>query len=250
MMFGWGWLSQFGLALLLQGQVSLAGIVDEPKNCWQENIKGCAAKTLEKKFTFSRQGWEVTASPRATFQWDHAGVLKFLAGDFLLRAQVPVVIDLMGEKVEVQGEFLISRLSLEKMILRNVSGQAQFSGSAFLKSESLPMGFENWYGKSTGASLSRGVITPWNVEEALPAWVSLMDGSREAREGRIKEFQKIWKKAVLEAGDFYQEVSRRRIASELSQKQAAQKKREQRLKEQEEILQLYRARVLDGEYGQ
>ncbi|MCE3010169.1 MAG: hypothetical protein LW875_06120 [Proteobacteria bacterium] len=227
-----------------------ASLVDEPKNCWNENVKGCAVKVLHQKVTISRKGWEVTASPNATFQWDRRGVLKFLSGDFLIKAQDHVVIDLLGTDVELRGAFLVSRVSVEKLILRNISGQVEFPNQSFLKSEALPIGFQNWYGRSSGKSLNRGVVAPWDIESALPIWINLMGGSRASKEAQIRDFQKVWKEAVIKAGEFYQEVSVRKIAAEEAQKEALLHRHQQRVKEQEKILQLYRSRVLDGEYDQ
>ena len=98
----------------------------------------------------------------------------------------------------------------------------QFAGNTEVKNgpsthEVLAQGFENWW-----TLAGEGIMRPMRTRSIMPAWnhFMLLPGL-EAKE-KIAHYRELWKEAVEQSADLYQEQLQRRIASvEQGQDQAA-----------------------------
>jgi hypothetical protein len=206
--------------------------VDEPAECFSKESYPCAVRALE-PLRLERAGNVYQFAAETSVVWLTATDLRVLEGRIWIEKSTQLSLRLLGtDAVTVNGEFLVIREQNQNITLMNLNGAVQFPAKGFLKSEALPVGFQNWYGRrSTEGDVDRGVVRPIDGAHFIATWIRIGQLSRTAREEKLKTYRGLWKENVEQSAELYKGIVERRIASQ-EEAEARRRQRQQRAAEE------------------
>ena len=217
-----------GLILILivtsaQALWGSSGFVDLPEGCLNRKAYPCLLRATNSSVRLEHGAQIFTLAEKASMQFFTKDEFQILDGSVWVNAAVPLVVRLPGEvKVHWKGEFLVD-------------------SPRVFENESLPVGFENWYGKITTAGwLDRGMIKPIAAGEFVKQWAPFSGLSVADAHRKILFFKEAWEANVGQASDLYQEVVRRRMASVEEKEHLKQDQAEKARQERQTFKKLYR----------
>lgn len=215
--------------------------VDEPAGCFSKESYPCAVRALE-ALKLERGGDVYQFAADTSVVWIHADELRVLEGRFWIEKSTQLSLHLMGtDTVVVNGEFLVIREKDQNLVMMNLHGDVKFPAKGFLKSEALPVGFQNWYGRRmTEGNVERGVVRPIDVPTFMAAWARSGVAAKSARLEKVKEYKELWKDNVDQSSELYKNIVDRRIASQEDSAEAERRRQKKAEEERAKLRQMFR----------
>ncbi len=148
--------------------------VDSPTSCLARNIYPCSVRSLQGSLRLERAKAVVVLGPGSALQFHAANEAQLLTGKAWIEKSEGMDLRVSSKlKISLSGEFFVIK-DLEKITLQNLQGEAHFKSPLVFANESLPVGFENWYGRiTTGGTIERGMIRPLSLTPFLKNWIPL-----------------------------------------------------------------------------
>jgi|GEM_PF-3504170 len=224
----------FILSLGLNGSAKAESLmyVDEPAQCFAKEGYPCAVRSLE-PLRLQRGDDVYQFAAETSVVWLTADDLRVLEGRIWIEKATQLSLHLLGtEAITLNGEFLVTREKNQNFVVMNLNGAVQFPEKGFLKSEALPVGFQNWFGRrTTEGVVERGVLRPIEIPTFIATWAKTGSVARTARGEKLKQYRELWKGNVEQSAELYKNIVERRIAS---QDDTAATQRRRQMKAEEE----------------
>ena len=235
----------FLAAFQVEVRVRASGdLLQQPEACLQ--TKGsCVVQAPAKEFVFQGDGLSLRAPPQATLERKSKNDWRLIQGSIWVEKGRGVSIETIFAEVRSRdGEFWV--LEREgRILIRNISADL----TVYLrdgKELPLPAGFEFWVaGITTKAQNEFGVLQPISLKNHLKDWVQLYPGTSEQFRKDVQELKENWKSLAAKSGDLYQQVTNRRLASIAEAKRHEQVRKENALREQKRVKELYFHKVFE-----
>jgi hypothetical protein len=205
-------------------------MVDSPDQCFSLDKFPCSVRSVDQALTIEKTSGRFIVGPHSSVHFVTASEIQLLEGKIWFERADGLHLKISPKlKILLNGEFFAARES-DKSILRNLNGDAQFQSDLVFKNETLPVGFENWYGRiTTAGAIERGIIKPIELKTFLVEWLPLAQNSPAELKQMVSGYKQSWSKAAMISSEFYKEIVERRMASveakELSQQQQVEKAR-------------------------
>lgn len=219
--------------------------VDLPSGCFVREKFPCSLRTYQDGLIVEKKNYRIIMKPSTVISWKSNSSLRFISGDaWFDSSQQMLTLEMTSRlSVEFSGQLALSSIyEPGQLRLQNMSAaEIHFKSEDLLISESVPVGFENWYSTlSSGGELQRGILRPIDKIAFFKNWMSVAVISPAELKKSFKYFSSLWRGNVEQASDYYQKIIERRIANaeevEENKKQEKVRKRQQ----QEKIRKLYR----------
>lgn len=240
-----GFLFLSGLFLSLSLQAKSLSSIDLPKNCITKKIFPCALRAVKGMLKFEQGSESYQLGEFGSIRFTGPGQFQLLSGSLWIeKSQNLRLVVNPALTMNINGEFFLEKQKNSILLVRNLNGSVSFTSAFLFKSESLPIGFENWYGTlTTQKEIHRGVLRPIEVLSFLKAWSPVAGLSAAETQKRVQFFKESWSENVESAANFYQEVVERRLASQEEQDQRIARRRQAELEEKKRLRQLYRQKA-------
>ncbi len=216
--------------------------VDAPAGCFRKKAYPCKVRVSSGFLAFEKASNQFHLGESSSLLFLGESEVQLLQGQLWVPASKHLVVrSTSALKVAVSGEWFFQRQENAQFLLRNLDGEIRFLSRFVFASETLPVGFENWYGTlDSSGQISRGVIRPIDMKEFLTAWMPLAGSSVAEMRKATLEYKQKWGEAVSKSASLYQEVVERRMASheDKARRQAERKRSEEA--ERERIRQMFR----------
>lgn len=215
--------------------------VDEPAQCFVREGYPCAVRSLE-PLRLQRGDDIYQFAAETSVVWLSADDLRVLEGRIWIEKSANLSLHILGsDVVAVDGEFLVTREKDQNLTIMNLNGSVQFPEKGFLKSEALPVGFQNWYGRrGTNGVVQRGVLRPIEVPAFIASWARTGSATRVARGEKLKQYRELWKGNVDQSAELYKNIVERRIASQEDSRAALRRRRQKADEERARLRQMFR----------
>ena len=204
--------------------------VDSPDQCLGLDKYPCSVRSVKGPLSMEKGGHSFVLDANSAVHFETAQEFKLLSGQVWIEKSENLSLKISPSlTINLNGEFFAQKLS-DKLWLKNLDGETQFKSSHVFQSESLPVGFENWYGRiTTKGSIDRGIIKPIELKDFLVSWLPLAQNSVAVLKKKVASYRELWSKAPEQSSELYKEIVERRMASvtqrELTQEQQVEKAR-------------------------
>jgi hypothetical protein len=215
--------------------------VDEPAGCFDRAAYPCAVRALE-PLKLQRGDDVFQFAADTSVVWLSPDDLRVIEGRIWIEKSNKLSLRLLGgDSVVMNGEFLITHQEDQSLLVMNLNGSVQFPAKGFLKSEALPVGFQNWYGRRmTEGNVERGVVRPIEVATFVDSWARTGVSTKAARLDKVKLYKKLWRGNVDQSAVLYKDIVERRIASQEDAASARARREQKAQAEREKLRQMFR----------
>lgn len=219
--------------------------VDLPKNCFAGKVYPCSLRSTNGMLKFERGSESYQLGAQSAVRFLKEDQVQLLTGSLWIEKSTSLQFIVNPEiKLTLDGDFFLEKQKESVVLVRNLNGVAGFQSRFLFKEESLPMGFENWYGTlTTQKQISRGVIRPIEALPFLKSWSPISGLSPAEVKKRVQFYRKNWSENIEVSTQFYQEVIERRLASQESLDQARVNRLKAASAEKSRIRQMYRQKA-------
>jgi hypothetical protein len=228
------------ISQLLQAEEN--SFVDSPEGCFAAKRYPCSLRAVGPFLSFERDSQKFHLAPQSALLFFSPASVQLMKGKLWIQNSQDLSVKASPNlQMQFTGEFFIEKQSDATLLVRNLSGHVAFQSRSVFKNESLPIGFQNWYGPlDASGAVSRGIIRPIVITEFLRSWIPISGLSVAAGKKALLDYREQWKEGVEQSAQLYKEVIERRLASHEA-KERKQRAREQALKkEQDQFRQMYR----------
>lgn len=218
------------------------GFVDSPEQCFVKHRYPCSLRVSQGFLSFERESQKYHLAEKSSLLFVSPSQVQLLQGRVWVQDSKSLRIKISSAlQMTISGEWFFEKQMDSTLLARNLSGEALFNSKFVFAHESLPLGFQNWFGPvdSTG-QISRGVIRPIAVADFLRAWLPLTGLSVAESKKRSQNYKSLWAGNVEQSATLYKQVVQRRLASQQEKAQKKADQRAKRLAEQAELKKMFR----------
>lgn len=220
-------------------------VVDNPVNCFAEKKYPCSLRSQTEGLKFERGSVVYVLGDKSSLKWISEDRIQLLQGRVWLQNAKDIAV--MGHpqfEFSFSGEIFLQKQSDGNLLVRNLGANVQFHSPGVFKEESLPVGFQNWYGRlNFQKQVDRGILRAIDVTAFIKTWIPMSNLSIAEAKGRVHEWKESWNSAVEASAQFYQEIVERRLASQIELDQRRADRQKAALDERSRIRQLYRQKT-------
>jgi len=218
--------------------------VDLPSGCFVREKFPCSLRTYADGLIVEKKDYRIVLKPSTVISWKSGRHLRFVSGDVWLESRQSLMLDMNSRlSVEFIGQVTLSSVyEPGQLRLQNMSAsEIHFKSEDLLVSESVPVGFENWYSiLASGGELQRGVMKPIDKIGFFKNWMSVAVLSPAELKKNFKYFSSLWRGNVEQAAEYYQKIIERRIATYQEIQENKKQEKIHKKNQQEKIRKLYR----------
>lgn len=219
--------------------------VDLPQGCFTKKTFPCALRSTAGALKFESVSGSYFLGDLSSVRFTSANQIQLLSGSLWIeRSQQLEFVANPELTLKLAGEFFLEKQKAGMVLVRNLNGVVEFDSRFLFKAESLPLGFQNWYGTlTTQKQINRGVIRPIEVLPFLKVWQPVAGLSPAETKARVHVYKQSWAEGVEISSQFYKEVVERRLASQAELDQRRVDRQKAALNEQKRIRQMYRQKA-------
>lgn len=234
-------LFSLGLTVKAETKAEPLVFVDEPAQCFVKEGYPCAVRSLE-PLRLQRGDDVYQFAAETSVVWLSVDDLRVLEGRIWIEKSAKLSLHMLGsDAITIDGEFLVTREKDQNLAIMNLNGSVKFPEKGFLKSEALPVGFQNWYGRrDTNGVVQRGVLRPIEVPSFVATWAKTGSATRVARGEKLKQYRELWKGNVEQSAELYKNIVERRIASQEDSRAALRRRQQKADEERARLRQMFR----------
>lgn len=224
---------------------SHSSYVDLPSGCFVREKFPCSLRTYQDGLIVEKNKYRIIMKPSTVISWKSSHNLRFISGDAWFDSSSQTLVLEMTSRlsVEFSGQLAVSSIYEHGQLrLQNMSAaEMHFKSDDLLASESVPVGFENWYSTlSSGGELQRGILKPIDKIAFFKNWMSVAVLSPAELKKSFKYFSSLWRGNVEQASEYYQKIIERRIANAEEIEENKKQEKVRKKHQQEKIRKLYR----------
>jgi hypothetical protein len=218
-----------------------SSFIDSPAQCFSKMTYPCSLRAVGNFLSFERSSQAFHLNERSAILFLSATEVQLLQGQVWIRDSSALEVKVTSAlKISVTGEWFVEKLPDATTLFRNLNGEAKFQSKYVFKNESLPLGFQNWYGGlTTNGEIARGVIRPILLTDFLKVWIPVSGLSFAEAKKRTHEYREIWHLTLEQSSEFYQQVINRRLASQSESLQRTAQKQKAQAGERARLRQMY-----------
>ncbi|MEZ0391719.1 MAG: hypothetical protein ACAH59_05860 [Pseudobdellovibrionaceae bacterium] len=225
-----------------QAEISPEGFIDSPSKCFSQRKYPCSLRVSRRMHSFEREAQRYHLGENGALLFLSESQIQLMQGVLWIQSSKDLEVKSSSAlSMKLSGEWLLEKRPDTSLLFRNLKGSIDFQSKFVFTNESLPVGFQNWYGPmDSSGQISRGMIRPLVLKDFLQVWIPLSGLSLAEVKRQTADYKKTWGNTVEQSSKFYQQVAERRLASqeEKARKLAAQKASRQQ--EQSDFRQMFR----------
>lgn len=236
------WCCALLLLVSLKAEASGGGFVDLPHQCFQKKSYPCQIRVSGNFLSFERSGNRFHLAEKSSLRFRSESEIQLLEGHVWVKDSKNLkVYSSPVLSFQVHGEWFFSKKDREDLAASNLNGEIEFLSKYVFSSESLPVGFQNWYaGLDSTGQVSRGVIRPIEMKEFLKNWIPVSGTSFAGMKKAAHEYKQRWSEALAKSSDLYQEIVERRLASHEEKKRREIERQRQAEREKSQMRRMFR----------
>lgn len=216
--------------------------VDFPAGCIKDKRYPCTIKSAKMPLEFEIGRGQYSLGEQSALRLESASKSQLLQGSAWVRAgenqEFKINANVM---IEFSGDIFAEKSKDMLMHVKNLNAEINFHSKHVFKEESLPVGFQNWYGSlAVDGQVLRGIIRPIEKEVFLKSWMPLAGGSAAELRKLAKSYLDLWVDTISASGDLYQQVAERRLASVKEKEKQATDRAQKKRHEEADLRRLYR----------
>jgi hypothetical protein len=225
-------------------QIARAQLVDLPRGCFTQKKFPCQVRVTSSFLAFDLGLQKFHLGAKSSLLFISAEQIQLLQGDLWIQQSDSLGLKFSPAlKMVVSGEWLIRKAPQAQTHVFNLAGQSKFDSQFVFPSESVPVGFQNWYGLiDSNGEISRGVIRPIQIKEFLKTWIPLSGLSMAEIRKSTLSYREAWGDSLERSAKLYQEIVERRLASHEDKALRLQDKRRQAEIERAQLRRMFRER--------
>ncbi len=218
--------------------------VDFPTGCASSGSYPCLLRAIDRNMAFNQGEQKFILSKKSSVKLIGPAEFEILDGQlWVAQSQALNFFLSPGLSLILNGDFFLQRENDHSVRVRNLAGKTQFVSKAVLPSESLPTGFENWYGGlGTDGQIQRGVIRPIEISGFLKSWLPVCEYSSAEIKKALLIYRDLWSETTEISASLYKEIIERRLASSEEKLSLAKTKAHHSKQEQNRYRQMFRER--------
>jgi hypothetical protein len=216
--------------------------VDSPQNCYEKEKYPCNLRISEGFLAFERGDQQFHLAKQSALLFHGASKIQVLQGQLWIRNSKKLTLVLSPAlEIQLDGEFFVEKRADLTSRIHNLAGTARFLSKYVFASESLPLGFENWYGAmDTSGQVQRGVIRPIEIADFLKSWIPVSGLPMAQLKKNLELYRDSWSETTEASAQMYQQVIERRIASHLEKERKQLERRRSVEQDQSRYRQMFR----------
>jgi hypothetical protein len=221
--------------------LALPSFVDSPEQCLGLEKFPCSVRAVKGPISLEKGSHVFVLESDSSLSFLSAEEFQLLSGKIWIEKSEQLSLKISPKlAVTLTGEFMVEKIA-DRVWVKNLNGETAFRSPLVFQSESLPIGFENWYGRiTTLGSIERGIIKPIELKSFLVSWLPLAQNSVAELKKKVAEFRENWSKAAEQSSELYKEVVERRMASVAAKELSHQQQMEKTRKAIQKIREMYR----------
>lgn len=230
--------------LLTVSQGVRAQVVDLPRDCFSQRKFPCQIRSSAGFLAFELGSQKYHLGPKSSMEIQSIDQISLLQGDLWVKDSMDLSFKISPAlKMVLNGEWLLRKAPEARTQVFNLAGESKFISKFVFPSESVPTGFENWYGlMDSNGEVSRGVIRPIQITGFLKTWIPLSGLSMAEIRKATSVYRSQWGDSLEKSANLYREIVERRLASQEDRVRRSQEKRRQDESEKAQLRRMYRER--------
>jgi len=218
--------------------------IELPVQCLAHAQFPCAIQILERgELAWGEQKFR--AAPQSKFVLHSSEQLQLLEGQAWLLGMDGQNLKFGEIEFQMQGDVHVLR-DKDRLTVTALTGLVGVSGPRG-ESFSIPAGFQNWYhGLSAEAEVEQGVVKAFDPTSFITHWLEIVGTDQSQFAEVVALYRQNQRDAVQNSAKLYKDVLQiRRIASEKSDKEQADRRRRQE-QENRKFRQMFRQKFFEG----